>query len=139
MSELPDSDDLKIMVDVGFVAASRGLVAHAEAIFQAVEAMRPRSEAPAIGLAMVDLAMERPQAAVERLNRAVATPATRAFLGLALMRAGDKDEARAVVDQVLASGQEHPAMEIARAVRAELETMAPTGLSALFITPQAKP
>ncbi len=132
MPDLLDSDDLRLLADIGFIAASHGHMAHAKAIFGAIDAMRPDSEAAAIGLAMVDLSAANPEAALVRLNRAPVTPAVRAFRGLAYLRSGDHASASAILESVLEETPTDAAADIARAAREEARSPVQTGLSELL-------
>jgi hypothetical protein len=98
-----DTDTVRALVDVGFIALSRGLDRHAEAIFQGVAAARPEHETGPLGLALVALLRGDPALAVKLLKPLPPSDQVQVFLGMALMRHGDREEARAVLDRLMAT------------------------------------
>lgn len=101
--QLLDSDDMRLLVETGFTALSRGLLAEAGTIFAGIEAARPDQEAGGIGRALVCLHRGAVEEAVRILRALPPSDAARAFLGLALARCGDPEEARAILAEVMAS------------------------------------
>ena len=69
-----DSDDIHLMTQVGFIAAGRADVHHAERIFGALALARPQHDFPHVGMAAALLNAGRPGEAT-RLLRAVAARA----------------------------------------------------------------
>ncbi len=101
--QLLGADDVRLLVEIGFMALSRGLLAPAEAIFAGVEAARPGGEAGGIGCALLCLHRGAVDEAVRILRALPPSDAARAFLGLALARTGERGEARAILSEVVAS------------------------------------
>ncbi|CAB3875898.1 hypothetical protein LMG3328_03034 [Achromobacter ruhlandii] len=103
-----DADDARILAEVGFLAAGRGDVPHADAIFQALRALRPGRAYPWLGLALARLNAGSADEAVRLLEQGEASAAgERALLaawrGLALQLAGRKAESTRVL-QACAQG-----------------------------------
>ena len=92
------SDEIKLLTEVGFLAASRGEVAQAEGIFSGLQRLRPERGFSYIGLAVALLNNRRyDQAAtllfeaLERVN-SDERDEVNAFLGLALQLGGRTSE-----------------------------------------------
>ncbi len=101
-----DSEDVRNLVDIGFIAVSRGLDSKAEAIFAGVRALRPREEAGFIGGALVDLYRGECAEAVSKLRSLQPTDAAQLFLGMALARTGDQGEASQILANVARTAAE---------------------------------
>ncbi|MEJ1160509.1 tetratricopeptide repeat protein [Prosthecomicrobium sp. N25] len=114
-----EPDDVRALADLGFLALSRGLGVEAEAIFEALRAVRPGEEAPLIGLGLVRLAAGEFDRAVAQFRAAPKTDAALTFLGIALLRQGALAEARRVLETVAAAGEGGPA-DLARQTLAEI-------------------
>lgn len=99
--QLLDAGDVRLLVEMGFTALSRGRLAEAATIFAGVEAARPREEAGGIGRALVCLHRGAVDEAVRILRVLPPSDAARAFLGLAVARSGDQAEARAILTEVV--------------------------------------
>lgn len=110
---LLETEDVRAMVDLGFMAISAGLIRHAEAIFEGVRAARPQHEAGALGLAMVHLAENRPAEAVALLKPLPPSEAVLTYLGLAQARHGERDAAGRSLRGVIASAPGTAFAEIA--------------------------
>lgn len=108
------SEDVRMLTDLGFLALSRGLDRHALAIFSGVKKLRPTQEAGPLGLAMVHLFRGEVDRAVTTLRALKPSDAALTFLGIALMRKGDKSEAKSILDDVIASAPDSPYAAIAR-------------------------
>ena len=78
-----ETDAVRALVDIGFIALSRGLDRHAEAIFDGVTAARPDGEAGPLGMALVALlrsdATVDCQAAAAAVTAASKPDATRGY------------------------------------------------------------
>lgn len=115
-----NSDVVRQLMEVGYVAAGRGLTPFAERIFAAVEAVRPDSDAPAIGQAMAMLNAGEPGEAVSILRAASAkfpqSETVKSFLGLALQVAGMNQESTTLLREVLDKGSDLKAKAMAEAV-----------------------
>ena len=116
----PDGSDLRLLGEIGLMAAGRGMVREAEAIAAGFEAWRPESALAGMIRALGAMGRGRDEEAVRLLRRDAlrAEPDSadaKALLGLALERAGYRQAAAAVLDP-LASGDAGSAGGLARAV-----------------------
>ena len=117
-----ESKDARALADIGFIALSRGLDRHAAAIFVGLQAARPKEEAGFIGGALVDLARGEVEAALRILRSLPPTDAALTFLGMALIRHGDKAEARDVLGEVIRNDPDGSHGAMAKAMLAELDS-----------------
>jgi thioredoxin-like negative regulator of GroEL len=115
-----ESEDVRTLTDLGFLAISRGMHAQAAAIFDGVKAIRPAQEAGFIGSALVDLAKGQIDAAIRTLRTLPPTDAARVFLAIALSRRGDRTEARDILTELLRSAADTPYGALARVTLDEL-------------------
>ncbi len=102
---------LRLLAEIGMLAAGRGMDTQAEAIFGALRELRPGQSAGYVGQAVARLNAGRADEAVELLQRdALAAcpgdPEVRVFLGLALRLAQRPAEATRVLQGV--AGDEVP-------------------------------
>jgi len=91
MTQIPqlDREDIRLLVEIGFLAAGRGLLSQAEAIFTAVLLLRPDKAVGYVGMAMALLNAGRAADAIiclqeARLPTGEEDDLVRAFQGLAL-------------------------------------------------------
>jgi Flp pilus assembly protein TadD len=120
-----DSDLLKLLMEVGFMATNTGRLEEAAAIFEGVASARPKSAYPCIGLGCVAMGLGRFPEAVEILKQAPAGEPDehelcQGFLGMALKLGGDHDEGRSVLTDLQTRGQNAVAVNMAAKL---LETM----------------
>ncbi|MEM8796789.1 MAG: hypothetical protein AAGE61_14575 [Pseudomonadota bacterium] len=123
MSEILDSDEIRLLSDIGFIAVSRGLMVHGSAIFDAVKALRPEQEAGYLGQGMLDILSGDPASAVEKLKSAPPTDGVRAFLGIALIQVGNIPEGRTMLESVKQEADGTPFARIASDTLETLETV----------------
>ncbi|NKI94064.1 tetratricopeptide repeat protein [Rhizobacter sp. SG703] len=101
-------DDMRLLADIGFLAAMAADPARADAIFSGLRVLAPTSACPYVGIAMTRIAMRRADEAVRLLrDEALAKVPDddhdiRLFLGMSLLVAGKHDEARRVLERVVA-------------------------------------
>ena len=69
-----DSDDIHLMTQVGFIAAGRADVHHAERIFGALALARPQHDFPHVGMAAALLNAGRPADDLEPEHRELLIP-----------------------------------------------------------------
>ena len=100
IADLLEPDDVRMLVDIGFMALSHDFVESAEAIFAGVIAARPAQEAGHIGKALLLLHRGDVDEAVAVLRALPPTDAARLFLGLAVSRTGDVAQARSILADV---------------------------------------
>lgn len=113
--KLLETEDVRLLVEIGFIALSAGLDGDAETIFAGVQAARPREEAGPLGLAMVHMARNQLDQAVATLRALPPSDAALTYLGLALARRGDAAEARNVLAGVVETAPDTPFAALAEA------------------------
>ncbi|CUI27988.1 hypothetical protein BI147_19090 [Achromobacter xylosoxidans] len=116
-----DADDARILAEVGFLAAGRGDVAHADSIFLALRALRPGRAYPWLGLAVARLNADSADEAVRLLEQGeVSAPGERALLtawrGLALQLAGRKAESTRLLRACAQGGEGDEGAALARSL-----------------------
>ncbi|MFC4160052.1 tetratricopeptide repeat protein [Chitinimonas lacunae] len=115
------SDTIRLLTEIGFAAAGRGLMAEAETIFSGLALLRPEAAFPYIGLAITRLNAGQPDEAVrvlerDGLSRCPGNIEIRVFLGLALRLARRGSESDKILLAVLAEAADHDAARLARAL-----------------------
>jgi hypothetical protein len=110
-----ETSDVRLLVDIGFMALSAGLDAEAEAIFDGVKAARPEQEAGPLGLAMVQMARNDLDGAVSTLRALPPSDAVLTYMGLALARRGDDMQACELFRTVIGSADGTPFAELCAA------------------------
>src|SRR4051812_7046582 len=103
--------DLRMIAQIGFAGANQGEAAAARRLFEALQALRPDSPLPFIGLSLAESALGRPEAAARQLSESAlaAHPGNgevMAFLGLALHEAGRTAECEKVLRRVVSEGKQ---------------------------------
>ena len=103
-----DSELVRLLMRTGYAAAWNGLHKEAVAIFDGVGAVRPESEIPVIGAAVVAMLTGNYEVAVKTLRDGALelnpdSALARAHLGAALRLMGDEDAGRALLQEVAAS------------------------------------
>ena len=99
-----EADDARFLAEVGMLAAGRGDVPHADAIFDALRRLRPQRAYPLVGLAVARLNAGHAEDAVRLLETvALSDPeehaVVRAWYGLALQLAGRNAESARVLTE----------------------------------------
>lgn len=117
-------EDRQLLAEIGFMAIGGGFPAAAALIFEAVEIVSPAGapnlEAARIGRALAALGLGCPDDAVAILRAAPPSDAVAVYLGMALARAGAREEAEEVLSDLLATGPDEAHAELARATLAEI-------------------
>ena len=118
-----DSELVRLLMRAGYAAAWNGLHQEAIAIFDGVGAVRPESELPVIGAAVVALLSGHYEVAVKTLREGALdlnpdSALARAHLGVALRLHGDEDEGRALLHDVATQTVDPDAAIMARNVLA---------------------
>lgn len=103
-----ESEDLRLLADVGFIAANRGMNGHAVAIFDAIRALRPNQEAGFLGRGLVEILSGNAGKAIELLKAAPPTDGVRTFLGIALIQNDETQEGREILEDVIATAPGTP-------------------------------
>jgi tetratricopeptide (TPR) repeat protein len=99
------ADDVRLLTEVGFLAASHADAVRAKRIFGALAAARPHRAFPSVGLATAWLNAGRPDEAVAVLEQALVEDRDErdtldSWRGLALQMAGRVDESRRLLQRV---------------------------------------
>ena len=121
-----DTELVRILMDVGFVATGSGRHEQAKIIFKGLAAVRPESELPWIGLAVVLMNTGNPDEAAlllrdKGLQINPGSCLARSFLGLAHKLSGHGAEAERVLNSVVADCPDRESSAaMARALLAEL-------------------
>jgi Flp pilus assembly protein TadD len=103
------SQAIRTLMEIGVAAAGTGLYRQAMAIFEGIEAMRPDSEGPAIGAALIQLNLNQHEEAIKALREGAlaknpASLEARMLLGVAFKLAGRGSECDNVIKELRASG-----------------------------------
>ena len=99
---------IRRLMEIGIAAAGAGLATDALTIFEGIEAVRPGSEGPAVGLAILQMNNAAYDAAVktlreEALAKNPASVEVKMLLGVALKLAGRSAECERVIKELAAS------------------------------------
>ena len=112
-----DTDILQKMMEVGYVAAGSGQWMEAAAIFDGVQAARPGSEYPDIGMAIVLLNAARTDDAIKTLQDSLEehpeSDLAKSFLGLALRQAELTTESDRLLNEVIEADRDPKAVSLA--------------------------
>lgn len=120
MIDLLETEDTRLLTEIGFIALSAGLDEPAEKIFRGIQAARPAQEAGPIGRALVHMARNELDAAIAILRALPPSDAAQSYLGLALARRGDSAEARAILQRVARTTSDAAFVDLASAALAGL-------------------
>ena len=113
-----DSELVRLLMRVGYAAAWNGLYKEAVAVFDGVGAVRPESEVPVIGAAVVAMLSGNDDVAVKTLEEGALSlnpesAQARAHLGVALRLRGDEEEGLAILHKVAAQNSDPDAARMA--------------------------
>lgn len=120
MNDLLETEDTRLLTEIGFIALSAGLEGPAEKIFRGIEAARPNQEAGPIGRALVHMARGELDPAIAILRALPPSDAALSYLGLALVRRGDGAEAKAILQRVARTSSDAAFIDLASAALEEL-------------------
>lgn len=120
--EALDSDEIRLLMEVGMVLAGSGKTEPARRVFEALALIRPQRAFPHVGHAMALLNAGRAEDACRLLREAEAQvvderPTVQAFLGLALQQAGRSAESQRLLE---AAAQADPSIDGVGMARAML-------------------
>lgn len=118
-----DSELVRLLMRIGYAAAWQGLHKEAVAIFDGVGAVRPESEVPVIGAAVVAMLSGNEDVAVQTLREGALglnpdSTQARAHLGVALRLRGDEVEGTSLLREVASQTADPDAAAMARNVLA---------------------
>jgi Flp pilus assembly protein TadD len=113
-----ESDLVKLLMEIGFLAGRSGRLREAGLIFNGVAKARPNSAYPRIGLGYVAMACGQFAKATEILRSAPAgereeSELCQGFLGMALQLDGQQHEAREILTQLQDEGKNEVAVLMA--------------------------
>ena len=119
-----DKKMLQLLTEIGFFAAGNGFFVEAEKIFEGIQAVRSESEYPHIGLAWAKINAHKPEEAIAVLKEKALklnpdNDLAKSYLGLALRLANLNHESESVLQEVVESGRNAEAVNMARAVLEE--------------------
>lgn len=104
-------------MEIAFVAAGNGLTSDAETIFAGIQAVRPESELPIIGRAIIKMNSGQLQDSIHLLREALLhnpdSDLGLSFLGVALQLSGHNHAAAEAFSQVADAGITTEAVELA--------------------------
>lgn len=105
------------LMEIGYLATGGGMSGEASTIFNAVEAVRPESELPLVGQGVTQLNAGKTNEGIAVLRKALEknpdSEFAATFLGLALVQAGLSQAAENILKQVVVSGKDPRAVELA--------------------------
>lgn len=118
-----ESELVRLLMRAGYAAAWNGLHKEAVAIFDGVGAVRPESEVPVIGAAVVAMLSGHDDVAVKTLEEGALSlnpesALAHAHLGVALRLRGDEEEGLAILREAAAQTQDADAARMAANVLA---------------------
>lgn len=108
-----DSETVKVLAELGFIAVSYGLAEHADTIFKAFQVMRPDQEAGPLGRSLAAMTRGNVDEALLCLENAPPTDTIQTYRGLALLRKGEIDTACEILSEVCEMAAGTPCAEIA--------------------------
>ena len=131
-----DSELVRVLMRAGYAAAWQGLHQEAIAIFEGVGAVRPQSEVPVIGAAVVAMLSGHYDVAVETLREGALglnpdSALAAAHLGVALRLLGDEDSGMAVLREISSQVSDPDAARMATNVLAMSADQLKPNLSSL--------
>ncbi|WP_153100010.1 tetratricopeptide repeat protein [Paraburkholderia hayleyella] len=106
VNEPLDSDEIRLLTSIGFIAASVGALRYATEIFEALRVLRPGAPFPYIGIAVAMMNAGRPADAALFLQRH-ATPACptdvtlQTFLALAQRQSGENGRSEKLLGDIV--------------------------------------
>jgi len=121
------SRSLQMLMELGILAGGYGYGKEADAIFRGIEAVRPESEYPLVGRAIVRMNDNRPEEAARILEEGALplnpeNDLTRGYLGLALMLDKRHDRCRDLMEEVVRNDRDETAVRMARDILEQLRT-----------------
>lgn len=119
-----NSDEIKVLVDIGFLAASRNITKHANAIFNAVMAARPQLSAGYVGMAYTWLGANEPQKALDLLAKAPMSIEGDLFSAIALSKLGQNERAARLFEHVVKYGADPNHILIAESMLSSIKAAA---------------
>lgn len=113
----PSTEQVQRLMEIAFVAAGNGLTSDAETIFAGIQAVRPESELPIIGRAIIKMNSGQLQDSIHLLREALLhnpdSDLGLSFLGVALQLSGHNHAAAEAFSQVADAGITTEAVELA--------------------------
>lgn len=102
-------ETVRLLMRLGYWSVWHGLYREAATLFSGAQAARPQSEIPVLGMAVLALALNKPEAAVELLRDQAkalnpASELVEAHLGCALRLAGEEAAGLALLQRLALQG-----------------------------------
>jgi hypothetical protein len=101
-----ESDDLRMLADICYMAIYRGFLGQARAILDLLLILRPNSDATLVAEGLYWLAAGVPDTAIKKMRAAKPTDAIRALLGIALIRSGANGDGVEILSNLHSTGSE---------------------------------
>jgi tetratricopeptide (TPR) repeat protein len=121
------SEEVKLLAQIGFLAATSGYVVPAIRLFEGLRVLRPGQAFPFIGLALARMTVGAFQDAVrvlreEGLRAVPESEEIQVYLGLALALAKQPQDAQRLLNTLLAKNHlDTPQIELAQGIQAQIE------------------
>ncbi len=122
MAEVLNSEQLKLLADIGFIAISHGLPNHAGAIFDVISEMRPEQEAGFLGHGMIKILEGKAAEAPKYLEAAPKSDGVLTFLGIAYIQSGNVQKGQELLQDIVQTAHDTPFALIARETLQTLKT-----------------
>lgn len=119
-----DSETVRLIAEIGFIAVSYGLAEEAEQIFKAFRVMRPDQEAGALGLSLACMVRGDVDGALKHLESAPPTDTIQTYRGLALLRKGDLDTAKEILTEITELDETSPCGQLAVQALLDMDALA---------------
>lgn len=119
------SEYVKLLNEIGYVAIGKGMKKEAESIFDALIKIRPNSELPLIGLAVCKINFGNFKEALDLLaikaNKINPdSDLVKAFTALVLMFTKQKKECKNILENILDNNKDATAVALAKSIKEEL-------------------
>lgn len=121
-----NTDIIRDLMEIGYVAVGRGLQTAAEDIFQGISAARPKSELPIIGLAVTKMNFGDFVSATNLLCKKALiinphSSIAKCFLGVISHYCGAQDQAKSLLSEVISENADESAVSIAQTIINEIK------------------
>ena len=118
-----NTETVRLLMEVGLLAASTGLADKATKIFDGIHAVRPESELPLVGRSIAQIHAGLPADAADTLEAALRINANsefaKSYLGMAMLLSGRPFDAKSVLNSVVTEGHEASTVALARTLLKE--------------------
>jgi predicted Zn-dependent protease len=128
-----EAKSLQLLMELGLLAGGYGYVREAETIFEGLKAVRPQSEYPLIGWAIVKMSNNQIDESTRVLEKEAlkvnpGSDLARGYLGLALMLAGRAEQSIPILEEVVNNNKDEAAVNLAKGVLEEIDSKQNKGM-----------